>query len=173
MRISGISRQCSDHERISTGAGSFECIAVPGHTSGSFAYYFPEYNALFTGDTLFYAGCGRVFGNDYATLNRSLMTIAAFPEATRVYCGHEYTLDNLAFARTIEPGNGAIGEREASVKQQLRCSLVYGPSTIALEKATNPFLRCNEPTVCNSAGLPAATLPEAVFAQLRRKKDIF
>lgn len=172
-RICGIGKQCTDHERITVGEVTFECIAVPGHTSGSYAYHFPDFQALFTGDTLFYAGCGRILESDADTLYHSLMKITAFPDTTRVYCGHEYTLDNLAFARTVEPGNGAVSERAATVKRQLNVSTVYGPSTIAVEKATNPFLRCNEPAVRTSVGLPAGASPEAVFKELRRRKDVF
>jgi hydroxyacylglutathione hydrolase len=153
---------------------AFEVLDIPGHTAGHIAFH--GHGALFCGDTLFSAGCGRVFEGTPAQMLGSLDTLAALPGETRVYCGHEYTLANLRFARAVEPGNPEIAqhaERVAELREQGTPSL---PSTLALERRINPFLRCDQPAVkaaaASRAGKPLASRAE-VFAAVRRWKDEF
>ncbi|MBN1575562.1 MAG: hydroxyacylglutathione hydrolase [Chitinispirillaceae bacterium] len=171
-RISGIDRIVNDHERVVDGPFSFECIAVPGHTRGCFVFYFGEQAALFTGDTLFYAGCGRLFEGTAGELHHSLKKISLLPPTMHLYCGHEYTLENLKFARSVEPDNAAIVERAVAAGLQLQKQNFSGPSTLAQELATNPFLRTGETTIRRNLGLPDAT-DGVVFGELRRRKDHF
>ena len=171
-RVSDIDRIVTDRETVTDGPFSFECIAVPGHTRGCIAWYFIDPGLLFTGDTLFYAGCGRLFEGTAADLSHSLEKICRLPPETTIYCGHEYTLENLKFARSIEPNNPAIVERTVTVGLQLQKYNSYGPSNNALERATNPFLRTDEPAIRRTLGLPDAA-NEVVFSELRRRKDLF
>ena len=131
---------------------------------------------VFSGDTLFACGCGRVFEGTAAQMLESLTKLARLPGDTRVYCGHEYTVSNIRFAQAVEPGNQALAERkERDTAKQLR-GLPTLPSTIADELATNPFLRCNEAGVIagaqNHAGRELAS-PVEVFAEIRAWKNNF
>jgi len=153
---------------------AFEVIDVPGHTRAHIAYYGSK--LLFCGDTLFACGCGRVFEGTPPQLYASLAKLAALPDDTLVYCAHEYTLSNIRFARAVEPGNAALAERasaDASTREQKRPTV---PSTIGREKATNPFLRCGEPEVVQSAGRylgAPLTDPVEVFRAIREWKNTF
>jgi hydroxyacylglutathione hydrolase len=151
-----------------------EAFDIPGHTAGHIAFF--GAGSLFCGDTLFACGCGRLFEGTAAQMVDSLGKLARLPGATRVYCGHEYTLANLRFAEAVEPGNRALAprrEREAAKRERGEPTL---PSTIADELATNPFLRCGEPEIVASverhAGRPAAGRTD-VFATLRDWKNTF
>jgi hydroxyacylglutathione hydrolase len=153
-------------------------LDVPGHTAGHVAYVVTEPGKapwLFCGDTLFSAGCGRLFEGTPAQMNDSLGKLAALPGETRVCCAHEYTLANLRFARTVEPHNAALAEYEARCKA-LRAEGAWTlPSTIATERAVNPFLRAREPEVAASAlahGAASSAAPD-VFATLREWKNTF
>ena len=147
-------------------------LDVPGHTAGHIAYYGD--GALFCGDTLFAAGCGRVFGGTLEDLHASLQRIAGLPPETLVYCAHEYTLANLGFARWVEPDSPAIREREATDRRHREAGQPTVPSTLALELATNPFLRTGEPAVRLAAEKYANRPLEstaAIFAAIRTWKD--
>ena len=145
----------------------FKCLSVPGHTLGALAFCVQD--AVFTGDTLFGAGCGRLFEGTPKLMHTSLMTLAALRGSTKVYFGHEYTRANLAFARAVEPNNGALQVRIERMSQQ--CTT---PSTIAEECATNPFLRCSEVGIRQALGPQFAQCKRhEVFAELRRRKDGF
>ncbi len=122
---------------------SFSVLDIPGHTRAHVAYY--GAGALFCGDTLFACGCGRLFEGTAEQMFASLAKLAALPDETRVYCGHEYTLANIQFARTVEPGNAALAEREQSARRLRAAGRPTLPSTLGEERATNPFLRCAEP----------------------------
>jgi hydroxyacylglutathione hydrolase len=153
---------------------SFEIIDIPGHTRAHIAYYGAQ--ALFCGDTLFACGCGRVFEGTPEQMSASLARLAALPDDTRVYCGHEYTLANIAFARTVEPGNAALATLEAEAREQRAQDRPTLPSTVGREKATNPFLRCTEAAVVRAAEAylgAQTTSPVAVFAALREWKNRF
>ncbi|THF58054.1 hydroxyacylglutathione hydrolase [Pseudothauera rhizosphaerae] len=152
----------------------FTVLDVPGHTAGHVAYRAP--GLIFPGDTLFSAGCGRLLGGTAAQLFASLERLAALPEDTALYCAHEYTLANLAFAHAAEPHNPARDEYAAACAARRAHGLPTLPSTIGLERRVNPFLRVREPGVIDavarhSGQTPAG--PEACFAALRRWKDTF
>ncbi|HEY6242047.1 MAG TPA: hydroxyacylglutathione hydrolase [Burkholderiales bacterium] len=153
---------------------AFEVLDIPGHTRAHIAYY--GSNMLFCGDTLFACGCGRAFEGTPQQLYASLEKLAALPDDTLVYCGHEYTLANIGFARVVEPDNPALLEREASDARLRRENRPTLPSTIAREKATNPFLRVQRPAVIESANKYLGRRlsdPSAVFAALRQWKNQF
>jgi len=151
----------------------FRVIAVPGHTLGHIAYY--GSGCLFCGDTLFGAGCGRLFEGTAAQMHDSLRQIAALPDDTAVYCAHEYTEANLRFALSVEPGNRRLRERVDAVAVARAKGLPTVPFSIALEKATNPFLRCREPELVAAAQtrVAGANNAVAVFAALREWKNNF
>jgi hydroxyacylglutathione hydrolase len=149
-------------------------LAVPGHTAGAIAYH--GHGWLLSGDTLFTAGCGRLFEGTAAQMYDSLRALAALDPATRVYCGHEYTLRNLAFARLVEPGNAALGPRLAFAESQRALGAPTVPATLATETETNPFLRCHVPEVREAAERHAGrrlASPVEVFGALRAWKDKF
>lgn len=149
-------------------------LDIPGHTAGHVAYY--GANWLFCGDTLFGCGCGRLFDGTPAQMASSLERLARLPEQTQVYCGHEYTLANIRFARAVEPGNLALQEREVRDRASRAQGLPTLPSSIGLEKRTNPFLRCCEPEVIRAASQFAGKKladPIEVFAALRQHKNTF
>jgi hydroxyacylglutathione hydrolase len=152
----------------------FTVMAVPGHTLGHIAY--AGHGALFCGDTLFSAGCGRLFEGTPAQMLASLDRLAALPDATQVYCAHEYTLSNLRFAAAVEPGNAHVSAALAAVRQSRDRDEITLPSTLGRERLINPFLRSREPAVRAAAEQHAGhALPEAaeVFATVRRWKDGF
>lgn len=151
---------------------SFDVYEIPGHTAGHIAFFGHE--ALFCGDTLFSAGCGRLFEGTPAQMLQSLDTLRDLGEHTRIYCGHEYTLANLRFAGVVEPGNPEIAQHADHVAALREDDTPSLPSTLGLEKRINPFLRCEEAAVKDAAeahaGKPLATRSE-VFATLRDWKD--
>ncbi len=147
-----------------------QVLEVPAHTRGAVAYVIG--GAVFTGDTLFVMGCGRLFEGSAAMMLASLTKIAALPDATAVYCGHEYTLANARFALSLEPGNAALAARLREVEALRAAGKFTVPSTIALEKATNPFLRTDSAEIRRSIGMTTAD-DVAVFAEIRRRKDSF
>lgn len=151
-------------------------IYNPGHTSGAISYHLSGPAAVFTGDTLFLAGCGRLFEGTPAQMHASLSRLAALPDQTRIYCGHEYTASNLRFAAAVEPDNQAILARVGAVAQARANGAPTVPGTVAEERATNPFLRTDVPEVARAARAaePAdGDTPADVFAALRRWKDRF
>jgi hydroxyacylglutathione hydrolase len=158
----------------------FEVIDVPGHTSGHIAYFCaagtePEAPILFCGDTLFSGGCGRLFEGTPAQMHHSLTRLAALPGDTRVCCAHEYTLSNLKFAHVVEPVNADLSDYTRWCEAQRRSDLPTLPSSIACERLVNPFLRCREPAVVQSARAHGADSgePVAVLAALRQWKNDF
>lgn len=156
----------------------FQVLEVPGHTAGHIAYFTPDLGGsplLFCGDTLFSAGCGRLFEGSPAQMLDSLDRLAALPGPTRVCCTHEYTLSNLRFAAEVEPGNAALQAHTQWCQQRRAAGLPTLPSTLATERAINPFLRSREPSVVAAIQhqSPDATEPVARFAALRRWKDGF
>lgn len=173
--ITGLTHPLRGGERIAIdGLGAaFDVLAVPGHTRGHLAYLSGK--RLFCGDTLFGAGCGRLFEGTPAQMAASLARLAALPDDTEVYCAHEYTEMNLRFAAAVEPDNPALRRRIADAAATRARGAPTLPSTIALEKATNPFLRCTEPAVVAAARRrdPAATGEVAVFAAIRGWRNEF
>ncbi|MFO2463630.1 hydroxyacylglutathione hydrolase [Pseudomonas sp. 15FMM2] len=163
-----------DNDRIQVFGWEFEVLAVPGHTLGHIAYY--RHGLLFCGDTLFAAGCGRLFEGTPEQMYASLERLATLPEDTLVYCTHEYTQSNLKFAQAVEPANHHISERVEKVAQLRADGKMTLPSTLALEKLTNPFLRTAETSVKQKADEWSDQdnrSGSAVFAALRSWKDTF
>jgi hydroxyacylglutathione hydrolase len=153
---------------------SFEILAVPGHTLSHIAFF--GHGALFCGDTLFSAGCGRMFEGTPPQMNASLTRLANLPAETRMYCGHEYTAANLRFAVTVDPSNGPALEYQAEVARLRAADEPSLPSTVGRERQVNPFLRCDQTAVVKAAELHAGkSLQEtaAVFGVLRAWKDQF
>jgi hydroxyacylglutathione hydrolase len=171
--ITGVTRKVRGGDRIRPAYLDLELtvIDVPGHTRGHVAYHGD--GALFCGDTLFAGGCGRVFEGTPAQMAASLEALSRLPASTQIYCAHEYTEANLRFAQAVEPGNAVLAERAISVAAMRQKNQPTVPSTLALELATNPFLRVNQPAVAAAAGLPAGSDPVAVFTAVRTWKDRF
>lgn len=174
--IAGLTDTLTDGATLNllNGALPLSVIAVPGHTAGHIAYL--TQGALFCGDTLFSAGCGRLFEGTPAQMHASLGRLAALPDDTKVFCAHEYTLSNLRFAMAVEPGNADIVEYNGQcevLRAQARPTI---PTTIGMERRINPFLRCEQPGVRRAAEqVSGETLADAgaVFAALRRWKNEF
>jgi len=150
-------------------------MAAPGHTRGHLAYWDQARDRVFTGDTLFAGGCGIVL-DSMSDMARSLAKLASLPEQTKVYCGHEYTLANLRFAMAVDSNNAALLARYSAEQAKRERGVPTVPSTIALEKTTNPFLRLLEPDVVEAirarTGLAVST-PGASFEALRNWKNKF
>jgi hydroxyacylglutathione hydrolase len=165
-RTPKVTRTVDDGDEVTLGSLRARCIHNPGHTLGAITFVVD--GCAFTGDTLFGGGCGRVFEGDAAMMHASLMRLAALPPETRVYFGHEYTASNLRFAAAVEPDNTQIAARAGSLASPST------PSTIADERATNPFLRAAEPSVAAAAVARGASGdPVSVFAAVREWKDGF
>ncbi|MBA3397713.1 MAG: hydroxyacylglutathione hydrolase [Deltaproteobacteria bacterium] len=169
-KVPAATRQLEDGGEVTLGTLRARAIHNPGHTRGAISYVVDD--AVFTGDTLFGAGCGRLFEGDAATMHASLAKLAALPPETRVYFGHEYTASNLAFAAAVEPDNVDVAARAEALVQA--AGTASTPSTIALERATNPFLRSTAPDVVIAAmnrGVSGDAI--SVFGAIRAWKDAF
>jgi hydroxyacylglutathione hydrolase len=171
-RLPPLDLAVSDGDEVAIGASRARVIATPGHTHGHIVYWFPEDEAVFVGDTLFSLGCGRVFEGDMDEMRLSLEKIANLPGETQVYCGHEYTQANGRFAITVDPENPMLRDRLRSVAELRAAGRFTLPTTIALENATNPFLRVEDPLVKKAMGMDDAN-PFAVFAEMRERKNHF
>jgi hydroxyacylglutathione hydrolase len=166
----------ADNARIEVLGLELTVFEVPGHTLGHIAYYQRSEGLLFCGDTLFAAGCGRLFEGTPAQMHQSLSRFAALPDATLVYCAHEYTLSNLRFAQAVEPDNQDITQRMQDAQALRAQNIPTVPSHIGLEKRTNPFLRVDETSVKEKADeriAGASASAVGVFAALRAWKDKF
>lgn len=183
-RIPGFTDGLEEGDRVRVGELEAEVLFIPAHTRGHIAYHFP--GAVFCGDTLFAAGCGRLFEGDPAMMHRALnVVLAALPAETAVYCGHEYTENNLRFALTLEPGNAALQERYKRVQERRARRAadwhdatpdeMTVPSTIGEEKRTNPFMRVESPELVASVRRthPDAESAVAILGAVRRMKDSF
>lgn len=169
----------SEGDHIEVLGLGFDILDVPGHTAGHIAYYCPAFDGaplLFCGDTLFSGGCGRLFEGTAAQMHASLSKLAALPGNTRVCCTHEYTLSNLKFATAVEPGNAQLIHYRQQCEERRSRGEPTLPSSIALERGINPFLRTGQPAVAQAAhdhsGADEAD-PVAVFAALRQWKNEF
>jgi hydroxyacylglutathione hydrolase len=163
-------------QHVTAGPFVFTVLRTPGHSADSVCLYLPPSQGgvgdVFTGDTLFCGGCGRLFTRSPQIMWTSLQLLAALPAETRVFCGHDYALVNYEFAVTVEPDNPLVQTRLAEVRALVEEGKLTVPSTIALERATNPFLRAGERDMKRALGMESA--PDAeVFAELRRRKDRF
>ena len=171
-RIPGIDVRVSDGDRLSFGSTEAQVLETPGHTTGHIAYYFAEDGIAFVGDTLFALGCGRLFEGTADQMWVSLNKLMALPDDTVVYCAHEYTQANAAFALSVEPGNPDLVARSAEIDRLRAAGEPTVPTTIGLEKATNPFLRPDSSNLQETVGMQGGDLV-AVFAETRRRKDNF
>jgi len=175
-RIGEVTQRLKDGERCELPhfGIEFEVFEIPGHTRTHIAFH--GAGMLFCGDTLFAVGCGRLFEGTPRQMHDSLTRLMRLPDDARVYCGHEYTLANIRFAKAAEPGNAALLELEAKAKALRDRDQPTLPSTVGQEKATNPFVRVREPTVIASANRYAGkTLndPVSVLAAIREWKNRF
>ncbi|MBA8885319.1 hydroxyacylglutathione hydrolase [Dokdonella fugitiva] len=169
-RIAAADVRVGDGDRVmlERPAFTFDVLGVPGHTRSHIAFH--GAGVLFCGDTLFSVGCGRLFEGTPAQMLASLERLAALPDDTRVCCGHEYTLANCAFARTVDPSNAALAARTEQATARRARGEPTVPSTLADERATNPFLRIDAPALRDTLGVDDRV---ARFAELRRRKDEF
>lgn len=171
-RIPGIDQAVGDGDVVTLGSHRAEVFDTPGHTRGHIVYFFRDDGVAFVGDTLFAIGCGRLFEGTPAQMWSSFGKILRWPDATRIYCAHEYTEGNARFALTVEPANAALVARAAEVARLRALGRPTIPTTLAAEKATNPFLRAASRELREKIGLTAATDVE-VFAKTRALKDVF
>lgn len=171
-RIPGIDIGVEDGDVFRLGETVFEVIETPGHTSGHIVYYSADAGVLFCGDTLFAMGCGRLFEGTAEQMWASLRKLKELPAATRVYCAHEYTLNNGRFALTVEADNAALQRRMAEVRQIRSENRPTVPFTIGEELETNPFFRADTLSMQESLGM-AGQPALAVFTELRSRKDVF
>jgi hydroxyacylglutathione hydrolase len=171
-KIAGLDLEVHEGDTVKIGSLEVMAIEVPGHTSGHVAYWIESEDLLFAGDTLFAMGCGRGFEEPAAILYRSLMKLSALPAETKVYCGHEYTLSNARFALTVDPENSTLTDRANVIAMMRQAGQFTLPTTMALELATNPFLRAEEAGIQAALGMKDAD-PAAVFAELRNRKNNF
>ena len=169
-RIPGIDLKLVEGDRFRLGDAEAEIFETPGHTSGHITYWFADALALFCADTLFSLGCGRIFEGTPAQMWDSLQKFASLPDQALVYCGHEYTQANARFALTVDPDNGALKARAAEVDRLRAQGEPTVPTTLGLERATNPFLRPDDAAIRRRLGMESAEDVD-VFAEIRRRKD--
>lgn len=171
-RIPGIDVMVGEGEVFKLGETALEVLETPGHTTGHIVYYSPTDAAAFVGDTLFSLGCGRLFEGTPEQMWSSLQKIMRWPDATRIYCAHEYTEANARFAITLEPDNAQLTARFDEIKALRAKQQPTVPSTLGMEKATNPFLRPHSTELQQSVGA-AGSDAATVFAKTRALKDQF
>ncbi|MGF1475863.1 MAG: hydroxyacylglutathione hydrolase [Geminicoccaceae bacterium] len=169
-KVPGIDVALSDGDGFDLGAFHAQVMETPGHTAGHISYWFKDAKALFPGDTLFSLGCGRLFEGSPETMWRSLSKFAALPDEAKIYCGHEYTQANARFALSIDPDNEALRQRAEEVNRLRADGKPTLPTTLGLERETNPFLRPNDPAIRAKLRMEQASDVE-VFAEIRRRKD--
>ena len=171
-RIPGIDITLKENQKEKIGNLEFEVIFTPGHTKGHIAFFFPKELVVFTGDTLFSLGCGRIFEGTKMEMYNSLNKIKNLPPDTKVYCGHEYTKSNSDFCLKYDPKNFSLKEKIFKIETELKNSRPTVPTTIKEEIKTNIFLRCDDPIIKKSLDLNNSTEDE-VFSRLRDLKDNF
>ena len=171
-RLPGIDLTVKCGSSFQFGMHEVKFIDTPGHTIGHVALYFAEQNLLFTGDTLFALGCGRLFEGSAEQMWQSLTALAALPDETVVYCGHEYTKANAAFALSVDPDNVQLQDRAREIDELRAKNLPTLPTSIGAEKAINPFLRAGESGIRAALNMAGAS-DVAVFTEIRRLKDNF
>ena len=169
-KIPELDRTVAEGDVLDFGGHRVEVIETPGHTAGHIAFWFPDDQVVFAGDTLFALGCGRLFEGDASDMWASLCKLRALPAETKVYCGHEYTLSNARFARSVDPDNKALLDRAQVIEGQRARGLTTLPTTIGDERATNPFLRADDRHLQAALGM-AGNPADQVFAEIRRRKD--
>jgi hydroxyacylglutathione hydrolase len=171
-KIPGVDVTVAEGDEFDFGGHTVRVIETPGHTAGHVTYWLPDDGVAFAGDTLFSLGCGRLFEGDGPMMWASLQKLMQLPPETLVYCGHEYSQSNAAFALSVEPGNPALQQRAKQIAELRSNGLATVPFTIEAELSQNPFLRPDSPEIQQRLGLighPLAT----IFTELRRLKDAF
>ena len=171
-RILNIDILVSDNETVSITGVSTKVFHTPGHTLGHVCFYMPEEKCLFSGDTLFYLGCGRVFEGTMDQMWLSLVKLRSLPEDTSVYCGHEYTLSNMKFANYIDSNNALLNKVSVEIKNKREKGLPTVPFNLGIEKKINPFLRADDDKFIKSVGLSSNNAAGS-FGKIRLKKDSF
>jgi hydroxyacylglutathione hydrolase len=174
QKIPGIDISVRDGDQVHIGSLSAVVLEVGGHTLGHIAYYFPQQKIVFVGDSLFMMGCGRMFEGTPQQFWASLQKLRDLPDDTMVYCAHEYTLANAKFAISVEPGNHMLMNRYAQVRELRNQGKSTVPSVLGLEKATNPFLRCDfSDEIRSNIGVGESDGGDVAFGKLRKAKDLF
>ncbi|MEM1077682.1 MAG: hydroxyacylglutathione hydrolase [Pseudomonadota bacterium] len=168
--IAGVDTRYGDGEAFDFSGHRVEVLHTPGHTTDMINFYLPAEGVVFTGDTLFVMGCGRLFEGDGPMMHASLQKLTALPPQTVIYCSHEYTEANAGFALTVDPDNATLREKAATVKALRAQGKATVPTTLEEELATNPFLRAADPAIRAHLGMEAASDSE-VFTEIRRRKD--
>lgn len=171
-RLPALDVELVEGDTVAIGDNTGTVFDVSGHTVGHIAFHFPDSKAVFTADSLMALGCGRLFEGTAEMMWESLSKLAALPEDTFVYSGHEYTMSNAKFALTIEPENTALQARAKDISDKRAANIATVPSPLALELATNPFLRAHLPEMKTAMKMPDAA-DAAVFAAIRKLKDEF
>ena len=171
-RIPGIDSSVNNGDEVEVLGRRVQVIGTPGHTLGQVAYYFPDDGVVFAADALFAMGCGRIFEGDAEMMHTALQRLARLPDDTKVYAGHEYTLSNAKFAVSVDGTNEVLLERARAVELLRDDGKPTLPTTIAEEKATNPFLRVKDPAIRAHLDMEDADDVD-VFAELRARKDRF
>jgi hydroxyacylglutathione hydrolase len=171
-KIGGLDRLVEDGDTVELGESRFAVVAAPGHTLGHIVYYEAEGGHLFSGDALFSLGCGRMFEGTPGPMWEGLKRLRELPDATLLYCGHEYTQANARFALSIDPDNTTLQTRAAEIDAQRAAGRSTIPASMGIEKAANPFLRADDPHFARVYGFENADAAE-VFAAIRKGKDNF
>jgi len=171
-RIPGADIKKNDGDKFSLGGTAFEIMHIPGHTLGHISFFSEEAKVIFTGDTLFSLGCGRIFEGTYEQMFNSLEKIKKLPKNTMMYCGHEYTSNNGKFCKSIDKENTKLRNRIETVKKSIQKNLPTIPITIGEELETNIFLRCDDKKIKNNLKMNNSSKLE-VFTKLRNLKDQF
>lgn len=171
-RIPGIDKAVGDGDSFDFAGHRVEVMETPGHTAGHICFYLPKDKLLFSADTLFALGCGRLFERSAAVMWPSLLKLRALPADTTVYFGHEYTLSNARFAVTVDPENAALKARAQAIEALRAEGRPTAPTLLADELATNPFLRADDPAIRAHLGMESAE-DWQVFAEIRARKDRF
>jgi hydroxyacylglutathione hydrolase len=171
-RVPQFDTVAGEGDTVKVGNTSARVIDTPGHTAGHISYWFDADKIVFAADTLFSIGCGRILEGSAAMMWESLVKLRNLPDDTQVYCGHEYTAANIAFALTVDPNNQTLRARADEVAALRKAGKPTIPVTIAAEKAANPFFRADDPALAASLGM-AGKSPAEVFGKIRAAKDNF
>ena len=169
-RIPNTTRRFEDKDEFKFGETQIKVLSLPGHTESHIAYWIPKHSAVFCGDVVFALGCGKIFEGTPETMYESVMKVAELPKDTKIYCAHEYTLNNARFALTLEPGNRQLQSRFEEVERLREKGIPTVPSLIGDEIDTNPFLRSSSKEIREKLNMEMAKDWE-VFAEMRRRKD--
>lgn len=172
-KLPSVTRPMADGDHLALGPCDFQVMSTPGHSRSDTSLYAEAEGIVFVGDTMFCGGCGRMFEGPPETFHRSLQRLAALPEDTMMFCGHEYTLDNLAFTRSLNWRREEVARRLAAVNEGLAAGCPSVPSTIGEEMRTNPFLNVGDVGLQRILGAESDGMDAEVFARLRKRKDQF